>query len=58
MLKENDIEQMGQKLVVEYDIIFKLKGGRMKCKHKYKIVEYCENCGDVIEVRFLEGVEE
>ena len=27
------------------------------CRHKYRIVEYCEGCGDVIEVRFLEGEE-
>jgi len=30
---------------------------KRKCKHKYKIVEYCENCGNIIEVRFLEGEE-
>ena len=27
---------------------------KRRCKHKYKIVEYCENCGNV---RFLEGEE-
>ena len=31
---------------------------KRRCKHSYRIVEYCENCGDVINVRFLEGEEE